>query len=217
MSERDARDKLRIGAVEEKTGLSRDTIHHYVREGLLHPPQKISATVAYFDRTHVQRLRAIRALRAASLPLATVKRLLATPSIAALSLEQLERLGRSIAAAGLRESPRASRSSDAGRAFAARLRLADRVDEDPALAEALSACAEALSAAQLDAIEQLVWPAMRALALQEAESDPSETELDATGARCARLLSALLTTARAEALSARAIATRRVQRKTSSK
>ena len=110
MTERDPRDKLRIGAVEEKTGLSRDTIHHYVREGLVHPPQKISATVAYFDRTHVQRLRAIRALRSASLPLPTVRRLLGTPSIAALSVEQLERLARSLAAAGLREAPRCRKS-----------------------------------------------------------------------------------------------------------
>lgn len=216
MSERDPRDKLRIGAVEARTGLSRDTIHHYVREGLVGPPLKISATVAYFDRAQVQRLRAIRALRMASLPLATVRRLLDTPSIAALSVEQLERLGRSLSAAGLREAPRAVRCTEEGRALAARLRLADRVDEDPALAEALSDCAGSLGRGLLDAIEDAVMPALRAMALREAEGDPSDSKLDANGAHCADLIAALLTSARVEALCARAVAMRRARRRTSS-
>lgn len=203
--------RLRIGALEERTGLTRDTIHHYVREGLVHAPEKTGATVAWYDQKHVTRLRAIRALRCASLPLAAVKRLLSDPSIAAMSVAELEALGRSLASVGLREVPRATVCDERGRALAAKLRIADRVDENPALADALTALVAAVSPENLAVIEASVMPALRALAASAVSVEQAAD--DARTARAAGALSsalgALAAAALAEAITTRALATRR--------
>jgi DNA-binding transcriptional MerR regulator len=180
--------RLRIGALEERTGLTRDTIHHYVREGLVHAPEKTGATVAWYDQKHVTRLRAIRALRCASLPLAAVKRLLSDPSIAAMSVAELEALGRSLASVGLREVPRATVCDERGRALAAKLRIADRVDENPALADALTALVAAVSPENLAVIEASVMPALRALAAS-SRSRPSPSA-SSSSARPSRAIDA---------------------------
>jgi DNA-binding transcriptional MerR regulator len=203
--------RLRIGALEERTGLTRDTIHHYVREGLVHAPEKTGATVAWYDQKHVTRLRAIRALRAASLPLAAVKRLLSDPSIAAMSVAELEALGRSLASVGLREVPRATVCDEGGRALAAKLRLADRVDENPALADALTALVSAVLPENLAVIETSVMPALRAFAASAVTTErPVDDELTARAAGAlSTALGALAAAALAEAITTRALATRR--------
>jgi DNA-binding transcriptional MerR regulator len=53
---------VRISALSEATGVSVATIKFYLREGLLFPGERTSATQARYDGTHVSRLRLVRAL-----------------------------------------------------------------------------------------------------------------------------------------------------------
>ncbi|MFO0558365.1 MAG: MerR family transcriptional regulator [Polyangiales bacterium] len=212
MSTRGAsRKKLRIGALEERTGLTRDAIHHYVREGLVPPPEKTSATVAWFDQRHVARLRSIRVLRDEGLPVAAVKRLLEDPAIAAMSGEQLAALARSLVAVGLREVPRASVCDERGRSLASALRMADRVDENPALADALNALSSSLTPALMVALEREVMPSLRTTARAYVEEQRTlDNEVTArVAATVAERIGALFTAALAEALTARALASRK--------
>jgi DNA-binding transcriptional MerR regulator len=53
--------------------VSRETIHFYLREGLLQPPEKVNARVSYFGDAHVARLRLIKAFQQAHIPLARIR------------------------------------------------------------------------------------------------------------------------------------------------
>jgi AcrR family transcriptional regulator len=65
---------MRIMELEEKSGVPRTTIHFYLRRGLLHPPRKTGRTMAYYDDTHLQRLKKISEIKkGARLPLAMLK------------------------------------------------------------------------------------------------------------------------------------------------
>jgi len=65
---------MRIKELEEKAGIPRTTIHFYLRHGLLHPPQKTGRTMAYYDETHLQRLKQIENLKKGSrMPLSFLK------------------------------------------------------------------------------------------------------------------------------------------------
>jgi AcrR family transcriptional regulator len=57
---------MRIKELVDKSGVPRTTIHFYLRQGLLHPPHKTGRTMAYYDDTHLQRLREIEALKKGS-------------------------------------------------------------------------------------------------------------------------------------------------------
>jgi DNA-binding transcriptional MerR regulator len=57
---------MRIKELVEKSGVSRTTIHFYLREGLLHRPRKTGRTMAYYDDSHLQRLRDIQKLKKGS-------------------------------------------------------------------------------------------------------------------------------------------------------
>ena len=64
-----------------RSGVSRETIHFYLREGLLPRPRKAGRTVAYYDEDHLSRLKLIRTLREEKyLPLAVIRRLLDSPN-----------------------------------------------------------------------------------------------------------------------------------------
>jgi len=54
---------MKIGELARQSGVPKSTIHYYLREGLLHPPNKTARTVAYFDSSHLDRLAAIKRLR----------------------------------------------------------------------------------------------------------------------------------------------------------
>jgi AcrR family transcriptional regulator len=54
---------MRIGELARLTGIPRTSIHFYIRQGLLHPPVKTSRTMAYYDESHLKRLRAIKAIK----------------------------------------------------------------------------------------------------------------------------------------------------------
>ena len=53
---------MRISTLSEATGVSVATIKFYLREGLLFPGERTSATQARYDERHVARLRLVRAL-----------------------------------------------------------------------------------------------------------------------------------------------------------
>jgi AcrR family transcriptional regulator len=54
---------MRIKELEERSGVPRTTIHFYLRQGILHPPHKTGRTMAYYDDSHVQRLKEISQLK----------------------------------------------------------------------------------------------------------------------------------------------------------
>lgn len=64
---------MRIAELARAAGVSRETIHFYLREGLLPPGQKVNARVSYFDDTHLARLRLIKAFQQARVPLARIR------------------------------------------------------------------------------------------------------------------------------------------------
>jgi DNA-binding transcriptional MerR regulator len=75
---------MRISELARRTETSRETIHFYLREGLLARPAKTSRNMAYYDEGHVQQLLLIRRLRTESyLPLAAIKKVLAEGGLGA--------------------------------------------------------------------------------------------------------------------------------------
>jgi AcrR family transcriptional regulator len=67
-------DELKIGDLERKTGVSRSSIAHYVRLGLLPPPRKLGPKLFLFGAAHVEALERVRRLRAQEqLPLAEIR------------------------------------------------------------------------------------------------------------------------------------------------
>lgn len=65
---------MRIKGLEEKSGVPRTSIHFYLRQGLLHPPYKTGRTMAYYDDSHVQRLKEISRLKQGTrVPIALLK------------------------------------------------------------------------------------------------------------------------------------------------
>ncbi len=68
---------MRIGELVERSGTPKETIHFYLREGLLRKPKKTSKNMAYYDDAHVEQLRLIKRLRTESyLPLNVIKKVL---------------------------------------------------------------------------------------------------------------------------------------------
>lgn len=72
---------MRMAELCARSGVARETIHFYLREGLLPRPAKGGRTVAYYGEDHLARLRLIRHLREDKyLPLAVIRSLLETPA-----------------------------------------------------------------------------------------------------------------------------------------
>ncbi|MCX5143175.1 MULTISPECIES: MerR family transcriptional regulator [unclassified Streptomyces] len=68
---------MRLSELSEQSGVSTATIKYYLREGLLAPGQRVSATQAEYDESHVRRLRLVRALlQVGRLPVATAREVL---------------------------------------------------------------------------------------------------------------------------------------------
>src|SRR5512132_1969078 len=81
---------LRMAELAARSGVPRETIHFYLREGLLPRPRKGGRTVAYYGEEHLDRLRIIRRLREEKyLPLAVIRRLLDTPAAAERDVDVL--------------------------------------------------------------------------------------------------------------------------------
>jgi AcrR family transcriptional regulator len=65
---------MRIKELVERSGVPRTTIHFYLRQGLLHPPHKTGRTMAYYDESHLKRLKEIEDLKKGGrLPVAFLK------------------------------------------------------------------------------------------------------------------------------------------------
>jgi DNA-binding transcriptional MerR regulator len=68
---------LRIGDLIKITGVTRETIHYYTREGLLPKPHKTSRNQAEYNEEHVKRIRMIKELQdKLFLPLSTIKKII---------------------------------------------------------------------------------------------------------------------------------------------
>ena len=68
---------IKIGELIKRTGVTRATVHHYVREGLLPEPVKTSRNMALYDANCVERVMLIKGLQAQTRrSLAEVKTLL---------------------------------------------------------------------------------------------------------------------------------------------
>ncbi len=68
---------MKVSELSRLTGVSRQTVHFYLREGLLPLPTKTSKTMAYYNESHVERLRLIKRLQVEHrLQLAEIKELL---------------------------------------------------------------------------------------------------------------------------------------------
>ncbi|MFE2296644.1 MerR family transcriptional regulator [Streptomyces sp. NPDC059445] len=53
---------MRLAELSERSGVSTATIKYYLREGLLQPGRRVSATQAEYGENHLRRLRLVRAL-----------------------------------------------------------------------------------------------------------------------------------------------------------
>src|SRR3546814_13339609 len=68
---------MRMRELEKKTGVGRETIRYYIREGLLPDPERPTPNSASYCEEHVARLRAIKRLQEERfLPLAIIRTLL---------------------------------------------------------------------------------------------------------------------------------------------
>ena len=69
---------MRIKELVDISGVPRTTIHFYLRHGLLHPPIKTGRTMAYYDESHLNRLRKIQSLKRGSrVPIAFLRKQIA--------------------------------------------------------------------------------------------------------------------------------------------
>lgn len=82
---------MKMNTLEDRSGCTRDTIHFYLKSGLLHPPRKTGATTALYDASHLDRLIRIRTLRDAGLSLDRIPSVLA--SLGDVPLARLHALG----------------------------------------------------------------------------------------------------------------------------
>lgn len=72
-----AESTYRMAEVVRRSGVTRETIHFYLREGLLPPARKTAHNAALYGDEHLHRLRLIRSLREEHLlPLKAIKSLL---------------------------------------------------------------------------------------------------------------------------------------------
>ncbi|MFF2010758.1 MerR family transcriptional regulator [Streptomyces sp. NPDC058195] len=68
---------MRLSELSERSGVRTATIKYYLREGLLHPGLRVTATQAEYDAGHLRRLRLVRALiQVGRLPVATAREVL---------------------------------------------------------------------------------------------------------------------------------------------
>ncbi len=68
---------MKINELAKRTGVSKETIHHYIREGILRKPRKKGKNVADYNENYVEQIRIIKGLRDNYfLPLPVVKKIL---------------------------------------------------------------------------------------------------------------------------------------------
>ena len=83
---------MRLAELSERSGVAPATIKYYLREGLLPPGHRVTATQADYDTAHLQRLKLVRALiQVGRVPVAAAKDVLA--ALEDDSLDHHSRLG----------------------------------------------------------------------------------------------------------------------------
>ena len=142
--------RMRMAELARLSGVSRETIHYYLREGLLPKPVKGGRTVAYYDESHLERLRLIRSLRGEKyLPLAVIRRMISMgPKTHGRDVETLADV-LSIDPTLARETPEVGPDDETMRVALELGLLGDQVKNvsaaDPTHARVLSAVAEAVA------------------------------------------------------------------------
>ncbi|MGO4749491.1 MerR family transcriptional regulator, partial [Streptomyces sp. 2MCAF27] len=77
---------MRLKELSERSGVSTATIKYYLRERLLPPGERVSATQAEYGEEHLRRLRLVRALiQVGRVPVATAREVLETAEDESLS------------------------------------------------------------------------------------------------------------------------------------
>lgn len=70
-------EMMKVSELARVAGVSKQTIHFYMREGLLSPPIQASRNMAYYDARHLDEIRLIKELQEQHyLPLAVIKTIL---------------------------------------------------------------------------------------------------------------------------------------------
>ncbi|RNG34018.1 MerR family transcriptional regulator [Streptomyces botrytidirepellens] len=86
---------MRLAELSERSGVSTATIKYYLREGLLPPGERLTATKAEYGEEHLRRLRLVRALiQVGRMPVATAREVLKAAEDESLS--QHLRLGAAV-------------------------------------------------------------------------------------------------------------------------
>jgi DNA-binding transcriptional MerR regulator len=68
---------MKISELIKQTGVSKETIHYYMREGVLQKPHKTGKNTADYSESHVEQIRTIKALRENYyLPIPVIKKLI---------------------------------------------------------------------------------------------------------------------------------------------
>jgi DNA-binding transcriptional MerR regulator len=68
---------MKISELVKKTGVSKETIHYYIREGLLRKPRKTGRNVAQYSDEYVEQIQTIKALQDNHyLPLSVIRKIL---------------------------------------------------------------------------------------------------------------------------------------------
>ncbi|MEV0126463.1 MerR family transcriptional regulator [Streptomyces sp. NPDC050703] len=86
---------MRLAELSRRSAVPTATIKYYLREGLLPPGRRISATQAEYDEAHLQRLRLVRALvQVGRVPIASAREVLT--ALEDDSLDHSSRLGTAV-------------------------------------------------------------------------------------------------------------------------
>ncbi|MFI6943580.1 MerR family transcriptional regulator [Streptomyces sp. NPDC050418] len=86
---------MKLAELSERSGVSTATIKYYLREGLLQPGRRITATQAEYSEEHLRRLRLVRALiQVAKIPVSTTREVLS--ALQDDSLDHNARLGTAV-------------------------------------------------------------------------------------------------------------------------
>ncbi len=138
---------MRMAELSRLSGVSRETIHYYLREGLLPAAEKSGKTVSYYDDSHLERLRLIRHLRDEKyLPVAVIRSILRAGLEASLGPD-LDTLAAVLSLEPtLREPAGGVLDDEEARRVATELGLCEPADrsDDPTVARVQSAVGEAL-------------------------------------------------------------------------
>lgn len=86
---------MRLAELSERSGVSVTTIKYYLRERLLPPGRRVTATQAEYDEEHLRRLRLVRALiQVGRVPVTTAREVLA--AVEDESMDQHMRIGAAV-------------------------------------------------------------------------------------------------------------------------